>query len=359
MKLECWRLERLLRSREPEDLTAAQRRRLEAHLSSCKACADAFTPLEAPLADLLRGEAEESARRREESVPGELFRPRLEERLHRAGSGRWGWHLMRLPTPLGLRMPQALAGTLALVVVLAAAFWAQRTFLQHEESVRVAKIPMPVKKEAGEKGPQSVMRVAPQMAENLPAAGDNFQDLIEQAPGVAETDEGEIVIRGARYYDAADASRAAPQTASPRATTMADASPPAAAPLSVRETSAGEEAEREQPPFIDRLRLEFRRGSTVGLRDGKLVSQGNIPEEQEGLEKVNSLLETFGVDKIERCLSDITGEGMESRRGGDGQNENLCYELDVRALPDSRKIKLVMALAQCEIVELAMLDTPS
>jgi hypothetical protein len=444
----------MLRSREREDLTAAQRKRLEAHLASCKACADAFTPLEAPLAELLRDEAEESARRREEGTPGETFRLRLEKRLHRAGSDRWGWHLMRSPTPLGLRMPQALAGTLVLVLVLAVAFWMLRPSLEHEEGVRVAEIPMPVKKEAREappvaelqppsaaplaveeapapaepevcitesreldsrervaslgysgleeqkklsaameptavvarrmpveESPQSVMRFSPGTAENLPVVGDQFQDLVEQAPGVAVTDEEETVVRGARTYGGYEASRVGPQPASPRASVGMETSSgepveesakiaaagsgtgraavPAAAPLSAPRAGASEEAERAQQPFTDRLRLEFQQGTTIRLQDGKLVSLSDRPEEKEKLEKVTSLLEEFGVDEITQCLSDVTGEGMERKGEKEGRSENVCYDLDVKTLSDDKRIQLVVALAQCEIVELAQLDTPS
>jgi hypothetical protein len=130
---------------------------------------------------------------------------------------------------------------------------------------------------------------------------------------------------------------------------------PAAAPLSAKRVWAGEKAKREHLPFTDRLRLEFQQGTTVQLQDGKLVSRSNIPEEQEKLEEVTSLLEKFGVDEITQCLSDVTGEGMGRKSAEDAQHENVCYDLTVTALPDDKRIELVMALAQCEIVELAEL----
>jgi hypothetical protein len=52
-----------------------------------------------------------------------------------------------------------------------------------------------------EESPKAITRFSPEMVENLPVVGDQFQDLVEQAPGVAITDQGEIVIRGARYYE--------------------------------------------------------------------------------------------------------------------------------------------------------------
>ncbi|UCF80843.1 MAG: hypothetical protein JSV08_10155 [Acidobacteriota bacterium] len=264
MSLDCRRLKWMLRSREREDLTAAQRERLEAHLASCKACADAFTPLEAPLAEILRDEAKEAARRGEEGTPGETFRLRLEKRLGRAGSDRWGWHLMRSPTPLGLRMPQALAGTLVLVLVLAVAFWVLRPSLEHEEDVRVAEIPMPVKKEAGEKPrepetkpearvavPRELESVSRERVASLgylsggeeqterPAAMEPTAVVArkkrvlvaDSTPGVAGTDEGETADRVARYTGGYEASRIGPQPASPRATAMAAAAPSAQAEL--------------------------------------------------------------------------------------------------------------------------------
>jgi Ca-activated chloride channel family protein len=70
--------------------------------------------------------------------------------------------------------------------------------LQPEKSAEEAVAP---RRKPIEESPKAITGASSEMAENLPVVGDQFQDLVQQAPGAAITDAGENVIRGARYYE--------------------------------------------------------------------------------------------------------------------------------------------------------------
>lgn len=107
--------------------------------------------------------------------------------------------------------------------------------------------------------------------------------------------------------------------------------------------------------------LRFAHGSKVRLREGKLVSLGGPPEEQEKLREVNAFLERFEISKIERdtLLSEEEVERdkkeMEKLTGKESHDRNLSFKVIAEHLSDEDKLDVVNGLNALDIIERASL----